>query len=100
MALRQYRPDLYQNEEYIPKEQQATYQPYQTHNPRREHLSEFLFFVNIAIFSILTVISTYTYLSLKVPTFLAFLLAVGTGAVGLRIVQIFLKKQLRKAYKK
>ncbi|MGT2799645.1 DUF3270 domain-containing protein [Streptococcus marmotae] len=94
MALRDYRPDSYYYDETIPKEkQQATYQAYQATNPAKERLKEFFFFLNIAIFSIITVIAAYIYLSNHVPIFLAFLLAIVTGLIGLKLVQFFIKKK-------
>lgn len=100
MALRQYRPEDYQYEEYIPKEKQVQYQAYHRQYPQKERVMEFIFFANIALFSIITVLSTYTYLSFKIPTLLAFLLAIATGLIGLRIVQFLIKKQLRNSQKK
>ncbi|MGT2951515.1 hypothetical protein BU202_10070 [Streptococcus cuniculi] len=98
MALRQYRPDHYQYDESIPKEkQQATYQAYHVTDPARERIKEFFFFLNIAIFSVITVIATYIYLSNGVPIFLAFILAILTGLVGLKLVQLFIKKKLYKS---
>ncbi|MBF0819347.1 DUF3270 domain-containing protein [Streptococcus acidominimus] len=97
MALRQYRPDYYQYDESIPKEkQQAAYQAYHATNPNKERVKEFFFFLNIAIFSVITVIATYIYLSNKIPVFLAFLLAIATGLIGLKFVQFLIRKRLSK----
>lgn len=97
MALRQYRPEDYQYEEYIPKEKQVQYRAYQRQYPQNERLNEFLFFANIALFSIITVLATYAYLSFKIPTLLAFIMAIVTGLIGLRGIQFFIKKQLRQS---
>ncbi|MER0122691.1 DUF3270 domain-containing protein [Streptococcus sp. ZJ93] len=95
MALRDYRPDYYHYHETIPKEKpQATYQTYQATNSGKERLKEFLFFLNIAIFSVITVIAAYIYLSNHVPIFLAFLLAIATGLVGLKLVQFLIKRKV------
>lgn len=91
MALRDYRPEQYDYEEYIPKEKQATYQEYQVRKPYENRLRDLLFFLNIAIFSILTVMTTYVYLSMKIPVFLAFILGIATGFVGLRVIQIAMR---------
>lgn len=94
MALRQYRPDHYQYDDSIPKEkQQATYQTYHVANPNRERIKELLFFLNIAIFSVITVIAAYIYLSNRIPVFLAFLLAIATGLLGLNFIRFLLKKK-------
>lgn len=100
MALRQYRPDYHPYEKHSPKEKQATYHTYQAKNPHQERLKEVLFFVNIMIFSILTVIATYIYLCMKLPAFVAFLLAIVTGGIGLRLVQIGLKTYFTKLKQK
>lgn len=99
MALRHYRPEDHQYEEYVPQEQQATYQTYQKQDTGKERFREFLFFVNVALFSIITVLSSYVYLSFKLPTFLAFLLAIATGAVGLKLIQAGIRKQFKNASK-
>ena len=91
MALRDYRPKQYDYEEYIPKEKQATYQAYQARKPHENRLRDLLFFLNIAIFSILTVMTTYVYLSMKIPVFLAFILGTATGFIGLRVIQIAMR---------
>ena len=93
MALRQERPDQSLYEEHLPKEQQATYQEYQARKPYENRLRELLFFVNLAIFSIITVMATYVYLSMKIPAFLAFVLGMATGFLALRVIQIALRKQ-------
>ncbi|MBF0787620.1 MULTISPECIES: DUF3270 domain-containing protein [unclassified Streptococcus] len=94
MALRQYRPDHYEYDNSIPKEQQqATYQAYHATNPNKERINEFFFFLNIAIFSVITVIATYIYLSNHVPVFLAFILAIATGLFGLKFIQFLIKKK-------
>ncbi|MGT2910564.1 DUF3270 domain-containing protein [Streptococcus cameli] len=91
MALRQQRPDQYQYEEYIPKEKQAKYQEYSIQHSHTNRLKEVLFFVNVVLFSILTVLTTYVYLSMKIPVFLSFVLGIATGLIGLRVIQIAMR---------
>lgn len=95
MAQRHYQSHEYQYEEYIPKEQQASYQTYQARNTTNYRVKELVFFINIVLFSLLTVISSYIYLSLGMPVFVAFTLASVTGFIGLRLIQIGLKKKFR-----
>ncbi len=90
MALRQYEPDQY--EYHSPKEQQATYQAYQAKNQSTERLKEVLFFLNIVIFSIFTVVSTYIYLFWNVPAFFAFILGGLTGLGALKLIQFTSKR--------
>lgn len=103
MALRHYQSQEYQYEEYIPKEKNTTVQAYQVKNAKKERINELLFFVNIVLFSLITVISCYIYLSLDMPVLPAFLLASATGLVGLRLVQFGLRqnnKRLKNKIKK
>ncbi|CQR25648.1 membrane protein [Streptococcus varani] len=93
MALRQERPDQFLYEEQFPKEQQVRYQEYQTRKPYENRLRDLLFFINLAIFSIITVMATYVYLSVNFPAFLAFVLGIATGFLALRVIQIALRKQ-------
>lgn len=95
MALRHYQSHEYQYEEYIPKEKKANFQTYQAKNTNKERLKELLFFVNIAFFSLITVIASYVYLSVGIPVFVAIILASATGFLGLRLVQIGLKKKFK-----
>ena len=100
MALRQYRPDQSPYENIPPKEKQVTYQEYQKRNYHTEQLKEVLFFVNIGIFSILTVFAANIFLALNLPTFLAFVLAAIAGAVGLRGIQLVVRAQFKRIRKK
>lgn len=93
MALRHYQSQEYQYEEYIPKEKNTTVQAYQVKNTKKERINELLFFVNIVLFSLITVISSYIYLALDIPVFLALALASATGLIGFRLVQVGLKKR-------
>lgn len=96
MALRQERPDQSLYVDNYPKEQQATYQEYQARKPHENRLRDLLFFVNLVIFSIITVMATYVYLSMKFPAFLAFLLGIATGFLALRVIQIAMRKHYAK----
>lgn len=93
MALRQYRPDQY--EEYIPKEKQVSYQAYQTTKPTQQRIQELVFFVNVVLFAVLTVIATYVYLSLKIPAFFAMLFALPTGGIGHALIRGVFRLQLK-----
>lgn len=95
MALRQYQSHDYQYEDSIPKEKQARFQTYQSKNLKNDRVKELLFFVNLVLFSLITVISSYVYLSLDIPVFPALCLASATGFIGLRLVQIGLKKKFK-----
>ena len=95
MAQRQYRSEQYQYEEYSPKEKPVAYQAYQASKPNKERVKELVFFVNIVLFSLMTVLSAYVYLSMDIPVFFAFLLAIVTGVAGLRLVQFGLKKKFK-----
>ena len=100
MALRQYRPDTHPYENSLPKEKQATYQTYQASNPHQERLKELLFFVNIVLFSIITVMAAYIYLSFQIPVFIAFLMAIVTGFIGLRLVQALMRRKYKQITQK
>lgn len=95
MAVRHYQSHEYQYEEYTPKEKQASFQVYQAPNTNKERVKELLFFLNIAFFSLITVISSYVYLSVGIPVLLALLLASATGFLGLRLIQFGLKKKFK-----
>ncbi|HFR3539464.1 TPA: DUF3270 domain-containing protein [Streptococcus suis] len=100
MALRHYQSQEYQYEEYIPKEKNTTVQAYQVKNAKKERINELLFFVNIVLFSLITVIASYIYLALDIPVFLALALASATGLIGFRLVQVGLKKRILHKVKK
>ncbi len=93
MALRHHQSHEYQYEEYIPKEKQTNFQTYRARSTNKERIKELLFFVNIVFFSLITVIASYVYLSIGIPVFVALILASTTGFLGLRLVQIGLKKK-------
>ncbi|HEL9634727.1 TPA: DUF3270 domain-containing protein [Streptococcus suis] len=100
MALRHYQSQEYQYEEYIPKEKNTTVQAYQVKNAKKERINELLFFVNIVLFSLITVIASYIYLALDIPVFPALALASATGLIGFRLVQVGLKKKILYKVKK
>ncbi|HFI0048696.1 TPA: DUF3270 domain-containing protein [Streptococcus suis] len=95
MALKQYQSQKYQYEETIPKENKNRFQSFQFEDIQKARVQELLFFVNLVLFSLITVISSYIYLALGVPVFPAMLLASATGFIGLRLVQIGLKKKFK-----
>lgn len=84
MALRQYQPELYDDS---PKERQATYQAYTPQQTVRQDVKDILFFTNIALFSILTVLSTTIYLSLEIPAVFALLLGMATSFGALTLIR-------------
>lgn len=84
MALRQYQPELYDDS---PKEHQATYQAYTPTKTVRQDVKDILFFTNIALFSILTVLSTTIYLSLDIPAVFSLLLGMATGFGSLALMR-------------
>lgn len=100
MALRQYRPEHSPYENTHPKEKQATYQEYQKRSYHTEQLKEVLFFVNIGIFSILTVFAANIFLALNLPTFFALVLAAIVGVIGLRGIQLVVRAQFNRLRKK
>ncbi|WP_105123071.1 DUF3270 family protein [Streptococcus suis] len=98
MALRQYRPDQIPTEEYIPKEKQAPYKAYQARESSLPRINELLFFVNIVVFSILTVLATYVYLSLNIPAFLSFCLAIPSGFIGMQLLKYSSNKIFKRIF--
>lgn len=95
MALKQYQSQEIEYEELTPIEKQNRFQAYQFKNLKKDRVKELLFFSNIVLFSLITVISSYVYLSLDIPVFVALCLASATGGLGLRLVQIGLKKRFK-----
>ncbi|MFX3814474.1 DUF3270 domain-containing protein, partial [Streptococcus suis] len=77
------------------KEKKANFQTYQAKNTNKERLKDLLFFVNIAFFSLITVIASYVYISVGIPVFVAIILASATGFLGLRLFQIGLMKKFK-----
>ncbi|HFU3707511.1 TPA: DUF3270 domain-containing protein [Streptococcus suis] len=95
MVLRNYQSHENQYEETIPKEKKNRFQSFQFEDIQKARVQELLFFVNLVLFSLITVISSYIYLALGVPVFPAMLLASVTGFIGLRLIQFGLKKKFR-----
>lgn len=93
MALRQYRPDLY--EETHPKERESSYSSYRGRPSQTNRIREVMFFTHIAIFSILTVFATYSYLSLSIPALLALTFGIGTSLVALHLTRVLIKYRIR-----
>lgn len=98
MALRQYQSHEYQYEEYIPKEKKTSFQVYKTPKANQERIRELFFFIHIALFSLIMVLSSYIYLSLGMSVFMALLLANVTGMFGLHLVKSGLAKTFKNTY--
>ncbi|KXT78453.1 DUF3270 family protein [Streptococcus sp. DD13] len=98
MALRHYQPDHY--EESHPKESRVTYQRYQVPSSASNRLKDVLFFLNITIFSILSVLATYIFLSLGLHTLLAFVAGMISGLFGLKATQLLIRHQYKRLKRK
>lgn len=81
MALRDYK---YDNEKVVPLRPQATYEEYQAPEEEGQELSEILFFVNIAIFAITSVLTIFILSALKVNTLLSFTIGIAVGVMALQ----------------
>lgn len=85
MALPKHQSEQF--EEYIPKESTASFAQYQTSAHDKERIKEVIFFLNIAIFSIGTVLFSYIFLSHRVPGVISFCLAVIFSAFSMTLVR-------------
>ena len=83
-----YQEELHQQvpryQDYIPEAQSDT------------NLKEILFFVNIAIFCICVAIFSFIFLSLKLSTGLAFISAIGSSLLVLKIQRSIIKRKLKR----
>ncbi|MDQ0222531.1 DUF3270 family protein [Streptococcus moroccensis] len=97
MALRDYK---YDQENVVPLRPTASYDAYEeSKEEETQVVEEILFFANIAIFAIASVLSIFILSALKLNTVLAFVLGIGTGILALQACRVFLKKyqnQLKK----
>ncbi len=89
MALRDYK---YDQEKVVPLRPSATYNEYQAPAEDQQSVEEILFFINIAIFAIASVLTIFMLSALKINTVLAFILGIGSGVLTLQICRIVLKK--------
>lgn len=92
MPVPHYRSDNTQYDVHSPKETTPAYHTYQATPTVHQRFKELLFFIHIVLFSLITVLAAYTYLSMNIPQFFAFLLAGTTGCIGLGLI----KKQTRR----
>lgn len=70
--------------------------PIQDYAPEVEpapQLSELLYFLNIAIFCVLTVVFSFIFLATKMNTFFAFALAIGSSFASIQGFRIYYNKQ-------
>ena len=83
-----YQEELHQQvpryQDYIPEAQSDT------------NLKEILFFVNIAIFCICIAIFSFIFLALKFSTALAFVAAIGSSLLVLKIQRSIIKRKRRR----
>ena len=70
--------------------------PIQDYAPEVEpapQLSELLYFLNIAIFCVLTVVFSFIFLATKMNTFFAFALAIGSSFASIQGFRIYYNKR-------
>ena len=83
-----YQEELHQQvpryQDYIPEAQSDT------------NLKEILFFVNIAVFCICIAIFSFIFLALKFSTALAFVAAIGSSLLVLKIQRSIIKRKRRR----
>ena len=81
----------------LTKQTQQTQQtPIQDYAPEVEpapQLSELLYFLNIAIFCVLTVVFSFIFLATKMNTFFAFALAIGSSFASIQGFRIYYNKR-------
>lgn len=72
---------------------------YQDYTPEAQsdaNLKEILFFVNIAVFCICIAIFSFIFLALKFSTALAFVAAIGSSLLVLKVQRSLIKRKLKK----
>ena len=81
----------------LTKQTQETQEtPIQYYAPEVEpapQLSELLYFLNIAIFCVLTVVFSFVFLATKMNTFFAFALAIGSSFASIQGFRIYYNKR-------
>ena len=77
-------------------QQVPRYQDYTPEAQSDTNLKEILFFVNIAIFCICVAIFSFIFLSLKLSTGLAFISAIGSSLLVLKIQRSIIKRKRRR----
>ncbi|MDQ8692142.1 DUF3270 family protein [Streptococcus sp. IsoGale022] len=83
--------DYYYQE--IESEQTLLYQEYLPEAETSPRLSELFFFLNIAVFCVLTVLFSFVFLSLKMNTFMSFALAIASSLISIQSYRLFAKKR-------
>ena len=76
--------------------QQTQDTPIQDYAPEVEpapQLSELLYFLNIAVFCVLTVVFSFIFLATKMNTFFAFALAIGSSFASIQGFRIYYNKR-------
>ena len=100
MAMRKYRSFdqedyLYQEELSQAQEKQSlNYQEYLPEAETGPKLSELLFFVNITIFCVLTIIFSFVFLSFKMHTFFSVCLAVAASLATIQAYRLVMAKEI------
>ncbi|MGT2665704.1 DUF3270 family protein [Streptococcus rifensis] len=90
MALRDYK---YDQENVVPLRPKASYDAYEESKEEETLVvEEILFFANIAIFAIASVLSIFILSALKLNTVLAFVLGMGAGILVLQTCRVIMKK--------
>lgn len=76
--------------------QSPLYQEYLPEAESDPKLSELFFFLNIAVFCVLTVLFSFIFLTFKVNAFIAFVLAIATSLFAIQLHRTFAKKHSAK----
>ena len=77
-------------------QQLPLYQDYAPDSQSDTSFQEILFFVNIAIFCICVAIFSFIFLALKLSTALAFISAIGSSLLVLKIQRSIIKRKLKR----
>ena len=77
-------------------QQLPRYQDYSPESQTDTSFQEILFFVNIAIFCICVAIFSFIFLSLNLSTGLAFISAIGSSLLVLKIQRSIIKRKLKR----
>lgn len=91
MALRDYKYEYDEEVQTPVVVETSSYEDYQETDEHGQKLKDLLFFLNIAIFSVVAVLATFIFLSLKMNSVLAICLAIPVGLIALQGFRISLK---------
>lgn len=100
MPLRHYRLQENLYEENLPNENENSFQNYQALETNAVRVKELVFFGNLVLFSLLSVLTSFVYLAMGIPVFWSILLASATGFIGLRMVYLGIKRKPHHSKKK